>query len=359
MKVAAFTRYGSRAASTRQRLLQYLPALEAAGMEVELHPLLDDAYVQAIAEGGKSSRAATARSYLHRVWQAQQAVRTADLIWIYAELFPYLPAMAERIVFRRGVPVVYDFDDAFFLAYDNSNPLVRSVLRDKHAPLLSRAAAIFCGNDYLCDFARRYSTNAIYLPTVVDTETYSPRPRSTQGPVVIGWIGSPSTWRYVLPIVPVLKRLADSLGITIRVVGAGNRADTEVLGLPRLNNLEWELDREITDIQEMDIGIMPTVDEPWALGKCGYKLIQYMACGLPVVATPIGVANRIVDHGVNGFLAGSDSEWSEFLSRLVADATLRKAMGEAGRAKVVSEYSLQAHEPRFVHHLQELVGQSR
>lgn len=357
MKIAAFTRYGGDAASTRQRLTQYIPALHAAGFEVEAKTLLDNAYVRAIATGRTGSRLATARSYLERFSQVHQAKQNADLIWIYAELFPFLPALVERQVFRRGLPVVYDFDDAFFLAYNDRNPILRGVLQGKHAKLLKRAAAVFCGNAYLFEFARQHCDNAIYLPTVVDTTVYAPRPRrsESEAPVVIGWIGSPSTWRYVLPIVPMLERLAHEIPITLRIVGAGAAASAATRAFARSHNIEWTLAGEVADIQDMDIGIMPAVDEPWALGKCGYKLIQYMACGLPVVASPIGAANDIVKHGINGFLAEGDDQWEAALRALVADAAMRTSFGRAGRARVESDYSLAIHAPRLVGELTALL----
>jgi glycosyltransferase involved in cell wall biosynthesis len=124
-------------------------------------------------------------------------------------------------------------------------------------------------------------------------------------------------------------------------VGAGNAADEDAIVITR----QWSEDREVADIQEMDIGIMPLPDAPWMRGKCGYKLIQYMACGLPVVASPVGVNRDIVDHGVNGFLAETPAEWAEALGTLVTDAALRQRMGAKARALVENQYSLRVQGP--------------
>ena len=355
MKVTAFTRYGSDAASTRQRLLQYLPTLAASGIEVDYHPLLDDDHVRAIATGRRSSPWAIASYYLKRLNGLAALTHASDLVWVYAELFPYLPAAFETRVFSSGKPVIYDFDDAFFLKYElNSNPLVRAALGRKLEPLLSGAAACLCGNSYLQAYANRFCSNSVYLPTVVDTVAYRPAPAANaNAEIVVGWMGSPSTWRYVVPVLPVLRELAAAYGIRVKIVGAGPAANAEAF--PQMDLAEWTLDSEVPAIQAMDIGIMPVVDEPWALGKCGYKLIQYMGCGLPVVTSPVGVATRIVDHGVNGFLATSSAEWAEALARLIQDAALRRAMGQAGRAKVEQDYSLAVHGPRLTHVLTEAV----
>jgi glycosyltransferase involved in cell wall biosynthesis len=133
-------------------------------------------------------------------------------------------------------------------------------------------------------------------------------------------------------------------------VGAGNAADDAADVITR----QWSEDREIADIQEMDIGIMPLPDTPWMRGKCGFKLIQYMACGLPVVASPVGVNQDMVGHGVNGFLAETPAEWTEALRKLVTDDALRQRMGAKGREMVKNQYSLQAQGPRVAELLRSL-----
>ena len=173
-------------------------------------------------------------------------------------------------------------------------------------------------------------------------------------PVTVGWIGSPSTWAFVKPIVPLLTELMDSLNFTVKVVGAGPQTKSP----PRFEFLPWSEAEEIRFIQSMDIGIMPLPDEPWARGKCGYKLIQYMACGLPVIASPVGVNSSIVDHGKNGFLATTPQEWAEAITTLARDATLRRTMGAEGRRKIERAYSLAVHGPRLAGMLHEVMAES-
>lgn len=346
MKVAAFTKYDREAASTRQRVLQYLPHLAAAAVDVEVYPLLDDAYVRALASDTTASKAAIATAYARRLRQLLQP-QSADLIWVYAELFPWLPASFERLAFRSGKPLVYDFDDAFFHPYDDhSNPLVRRVLGGKLNSLIAGAAAVCAGNDYLGDYARRAGASAIVLPTVVDIEQYVPAARSPTRPLTIGWIGSPSTWTFVCPLLPLLAEMCRDWGIRFAAVGAGAAAEAD--RFDGLDFIDWSEDSEIAAVQAMDIGIMPLPDEPWTRGKSGYKLVQYMACGLPVVASPVGVNADIVDEGRTGLLATDAAQWRAALTRLIDDPTLRLSMGQAGRVRAVEAYSLQAHAPRLV-----------
>jgi glycosyltransferase involved in cell wall biosynthesis len=347
MRVAAFTKYGPMAASTRQRLIQYLPRLATAGIEVDHHPLLPDDYVRGLATGRRYPRGRTLRAYAGRLRQLV-AGTDADLVWVYAELFPYLPGSLERLAFRSGRPVVYDCDDAFFHAYDaHPNPRVRRLLGRKLEPLLRGAAAAACGNAYLESYVSRFCDNTMLLPTVVDTGLYgaAPGPRPER-PVTIGWIGSPSTWPYMRPILPLLRELAQSRGIRIRVVGAGPAAAADAF--PGLDLVEWSEAREVDEVRAMDIGVMPLPDDIWALGKCGYKLIQYMACALPVVASPVGVNSEIVSPGENGFLATGEAEWRDSLLRLIDDPGLRRTFGAAGRRRIEQSYSLDVHAPRLV-----------
>jgi len=346
MRVAAFTKYDREAASTRQRVLQYLPHLAVAGIDVEVHALLDEAYVRSLASGAASSKTAIAAAYARRFRQLHR-VQSFDLIWVYAELFPWLPARVERLAFRSGKPLVYDFDDAFFHPYDDhSNPLVRRALGGKLKPLIRGAAAVCAGNDYLKDYADRAGAKAIVLPTVVDTDQYCPAASRPDRPLTIGWIGSPSTWGFVRPLLPLLAELCRERGIAFSAVGAGAAAEAD--GFDGLTFTPWSEAGEIAAVQAMDIGIMPLPDEPWARGKSGYKLVQYMACGLPVVASPVGVNAAIVREGETGLLATDPGQWRVALIRLIDDSAMRAAMGQAGRARAVAAYSLQAHAPRLV-----------
>ena len=355
MRILAFTKYDREAASTRQRLLQYLPALSDAGIEVDYRSLLDDAYVRGLATGARASKLAILSNYGRRLWQLRLA-RHYDLVWVYAELFPYLPAGFERLVFRSGRPIVYDFDDAFFVPYETSdNRLVRGLLTDKLKPLIAGAAAATCGNTFLQDYARPLCQRTLVVPTVVDTDAYVPVPRPSETPLTIGWIGSPSTWANVRPLLPLLERLCARHGVRVCAVGAGAEAERD--RFDGLDLVTWSEASEIGDVQAMDIGIMPLLDLPFQRGKSGYKLIQYMACGLPVIASPVGVNSEIVDPA-NGLLATSEAEWETCLERLIADPALRSSMGAAGRARAVGFYSLASQAPRLVELFRSIAGRS-
>lgn len=344
-KGAAFVRHGDRAAATRQRLLQFGDYFRQEGIELAVSPLFSNTYLDRLYADDRRSLHSVLQAYWSRLADLI-AARDAQFLWVYAELFPYLPGWSERVVKALGVPVIYDFDDAFFHQYDrHSNPAIRRLLGRKLEPALKSASLAVCGNRYLADYAGRFCRRTEIVPTVVDTSVFAPSAvREIANKVTtVGWIGSPSTWKYVLPFVPLLQSLAGQENLRISAVGAG-------YGGPRPRGFEfraWTEEDEVALIQEMDIGIMPLPDEPWARGKCGYKLIQYMACGLPVIASPVGVNSEIVEHGVNGFLAESEREWADAIRRLAADPQLRRSMGMAGRKTVERRYSLSVQGPRL------------
>jgi len=354
MKMLALMKYGNKAASTRQRLLQYREHFSYQGIEIEFIPLLNNDYLEQSFRGNAVSIFSILRSYVSRV-NLLVSDRDFELIWVQYEAFPYMPGLVERLAAISGRPVVYDFDDAIFHQYDkHPNPLIRRFLGQKLQPLMRRASLCICGNAYLKAYAGRFSSRTEIVPTVLDTDVYKPtvESRDSARPVTIGWIGSPSTWSFVQPLIPLLERLSQELNLIIRVVGAGRANATH----SAFEFLDWSEDEEIVSIQGMDIGIMPLPDEPWARGKCGYKLIQYMACGLPVIASPVGVNSDIVNDGVNGYLACSEHEWEAAIRRLAASVELRGNMGAHGRQKIVNEYSLHVHGPRLAALLREVAN---
>jgi glycosyltransferase involved in cell wall biosynthesis len=357
MRILSLTKYGTLAASTRQRFLQYEPLLAEAGITVEYSALLGNEHLRRLVEGKAPSLLGTAVAYAQRL-RRLLGPRNYDLLWVHCELFPYLPGVSERLSLLSGKPVLYDFDDAIFHMYDESpHFLIKKLLGGKLAPLLRGASACSCGNAYLKNYAERYCPTSFILPTVVDTEIYRPEPREKGSVPVIGWIGSPSTWHFVRPYLPLLAALAARHGARIRIVGAGAAARED--GFPGLDLIEWSEETEVSDVQAMDIGIMPLPDEPWARGKSGYKLIQYMACGLPVVASPVGVNREIVLPDETGYLASDLGQWETALSRLIESPDLRRRMGDAGRTRAVAEYSLATHGPRLIELLLRLVQNDR
>ena len=345
-------------ASSRVRAMQFAPALKQEGIEATFLPLLSNAYVASLYSGDGRSRWETLRGYTQRTAQLFAGKRF-DLLWIEKELFPYLPLVIESTLLGN-TPFVLDFDDAIFHNYDLSqSALVRKIFRHKIDHLMARADLVTAGNEYLADKARCAGAQWVeVLPTVIDLARY-PWPRtqasalcthSDADTVQICWIGSPATVGYLQRLAEPLQQLAQAHRVRLHVIGGG---DVQLPGV-EVVSMPWSESTEVEAIAQCDIGVMPLHDSAWERGKCGYKLIQYMACGLPVVASPVGVNTSIVRNGLNGFLAADATGWHAALRQLVCDPALRARLGAAGRARVEADFCLQVAAPRLAQWLRKL-----
>ena len=356
IRILFLTRYQQRAASSRLRCYHYIELLQKAGFTVEVSPLLNDSYVRAIHAREKIDYIEIAWSYARRVLALLRS-RLYDIIWVEKEALPWLPAWSEMGLFSiAGVKIVLDYDDAIFHAYDaNPNWLVRASLGRKIERLMSLADLVVVGNRYLGDRARASGARMIaQLPTVVDVRRYASRPAEPNLHFfTVGWIGSPLTSGYLEIVRPALADLAKNMPVKIVVIGG---APSALAGMIPVEHRMWSVETEAKDVSQLDVGIMPLPNGLWEQGKCGYKIIQYMASWLPVVASPVGANTQIVEPGITGFLAGSLASWTSALLFLWQHPDLRREMGIAGRRKVEQQYSLKTAAPQLIGLLRQVAG---
>jgi glycosyltransferase involved in cell wall biosynthesis len=345
MRILSLVKYGQQAACTRHRYLQYLPYLESQGIEVEVSALHDDDYLRQRFASNRVSPKVILSAYIKRLKILLRS-RKFDGVVIYGELFPYLPGITEGLLSRFGIHYLYDFDDAFFHQYDcHRLPWVRLLLGRKILRVIRSSCGALAGNEYLASYARRAGVRATILPTVIDVTRYLPveTPRPADA-FTIGWIGSPYTVAHLGHRAEALRRFCERYpAARVVLVGSG----PVVIPGVKTDIHPWSEASEVEEIQRFDVGIMPLPDEPWTRGKCGFKLIQYMACGIPVVASPVGINREIVDSGRDGYLATTEAEWLSALEELYHQTVKRRTMGERGRKKIVEEYSLHVHAPRL------------
>jgi glycosyltransferase involved in cell wall biosynthesis len=273
-----------------------------------------------------------------------------DYIFIHREITPIGPPFFEWLiakVFRKKI--IYDFDDAIWTTdrVDESWLLRSLKWRNKVKFICKNSDKVSCGNEYLAAFAKQFNTHVIYNPTTIDTshlhnlEFIKKRNKS----LTIGWTGSHSTLKYLRDLEPVLQQIE----IQFPHVQFAVIADQPIaLKLKSLQFIPWSIKSEINDLYQIDIGVMPLPDDEWSKGKCGFKALQFMALQIPVVASPIGVNVKIIDHGVDGFLASTQHEWIHFLTQLIEDNQLQMTIGANGREKVLNGYSVNSNVQNFL-----------
>jgi glycosyltransferase involved in cell wall biosynthesis len=350
IKVLALSPIPEEGAGCRFRISQYIPALEAAGFDVTLSTLYTREFFRSVYRPGHfASKAGSFAVFAARRLLSLTRVSQYDVIFLYREVFPIGPALVEWLLGLRGrPPIVFDFDDAIFLpSVSDANRLIAALKMPQKMPTIVRASArVIAGNEYLATYARRFNSHVVTIPTSVDTNRFKPRPPAsggTGGDPIVGWIGSPTTAIFLQLLDRVLPRVAAQHRFRLRVSGADR--DVAFPGVAT-EIVEWSLAREVELFNSCDVGVYPLADDEWARGKCGFKAIQFMACGVPVVAAAIGVNCDIIQDGVNGFLASTEDEWVSKLGRLLSDPELRRRFAEAGRRTIEERYSVHVNAPR-------------
>jgi glycosyltransferase involved in cell wall biosynthesis len=349
MKVLALASYPVEAAATRYRLQQFVAPLAERGVELTIHPFLDSQTFESLYHQRSFPRttAGLLKSAILRLGDLASA-RKADVILIQREAMMFGPPVVEWFTSKAlKRPMVLDLDDATYVSY--TSPTYGGLGKalkwfSKTDDLIRWAALVICGNRSIADYVSSKGARARIIPTVVDTDVFRPAVRAlADGPVVLGWIGTHSTFPYLESIFPALRRLAAKHDLVLKVVGSGR----DNLALPgvRVENLPWKMEREVEDFQHLDIGLYPldaSMYAGWAAGKSGFKAIQYMSVGVPYVATPVGASAEIGEAGVTHLLASTEDEWYGALETLIIDAGRRQSMGAAGRRHAVAEFGLPA-----------------
>ncbi len=350
MRAVFLVPWPSQAASTRLRAEQYFPYLRAQGVEPVLRPFMSLSLYGRVYERGHLAlkTLGVLAGSIRRLVDVLSASRS-DVVFIHREAFPFGTTLIERAISHAGVPIVLDFDDAIYLpATSAPNGFVRYFKRPRKVDRLIRLSqTVVTGNGHLQRYAARINPNTVVVPTPVDARLYRPRttPHASQE-LVIGWIGSGTTARYVNQLTRPIGRILEKYP-HVRVVLTGGRVQ-DLEHLPRVTYRPWSLHSELGTLQEFDLGLMPYPDSEWARGKCAFKALLYMSVGIPAVCSDVGMASEMIDSGANGFLARSEDDWYDILDLLANDRQARERVGRAGRELVSSQYSLERHAPRLL-----------
>lgn len=348
MRIIFFTKYTSKGASSRLRFYQFESILNASNFDCKYYPLFSDKYLEVLYK----------RSFIiYRLYEAIYCyfirlinlfkIKNNDIIFIEKELFPYIPPLFEYLLAKLGFNFIVDFDDAIHHNYDKNNFfLIKILLQNKIPKVMNYANQVIVGNNYLYAYSKKNNIkNVTNIPTVIDNKKYYKKTTIDNSNIIIGWIGTPATSFFLDNILEVFEKLNSAYKIRINLVGARHNDFEHDF----IDCIEWTEETEIASIQNFDIGVMPLRDfNSFEKGKCGYKLIQYMACGIPVIGSPIGENNIIIDEGINGFFANTNDEWEYFLEKLICDKNLRQSLGNEGYRKVQETYTTEIQGPNVI-----------
>ncbi len=351
-KILLLSRYDNLGASSRYRSYQYIPYLCKEGIEITAAPLFDNDYIKDLYVDRKKNILKVLRVYVKRIINLYH-VRNFDVIWIEKEALPWVPGWIERKLGLTKATYIVDYDDAIFHRYDQHHfKLIRWILGKKIDRIMRYAAFVLVGNGYLLERAKKAGAKRVeVLPTVIDLEKYPSNFFNDNNIFTIGWIGTPITSHYLKLVIPALEEFCKKN--TARLVLIGAKRDSLPTNMP-VKYVSWSEETETKEIQKFDVGIMPLPDNSWERGKCGFKLIQYMACGKPVIGSPVGVNKKIIKHGINGYQARNIDEWIWAINKLKNDPKLRHKMGKAGRKIVEKNYCLQVTAPKLLKILENL-----
>jgi glycosyltransferase involved in cell wall biosynthesis len=348
-RLLGFTQSGYDPAA-RFRFIQFIPHLRKAGWEVDHRPNRPDR------QWSSPLKPALLRGLHYRVGRLQMkanrlrdvnAASQFDVVFMNRDLAGNGLFFEQRL-HRNNPRIVYDFDDAIYLG-----PNEAAV-----AWMCAHAAWVTPGNEYLAKFVRQHTDRFTIIPTIIDTDLYEPRDGATNGAVRVGWSGSDQSIRATLvPNLPMLRELQGHVDFELVVI-TNTEPKLPVDGL-RWRYIPWRADDERRLGALMDIGIMPLDDNEFQRGKCALKLLQYMAAGLPAVASPVGVNAAVVLPGITGFPARTKTEWHEALAKLIRDAGLRARLGQAGRQRCVADYSVKRWLPVLLEILDKTAGEKR
>jgi len=280
-------------------------------------------------------------------WKDVSKASEYDIIFIQREAFITGTTFFEKKFSKSKAKVVYDFDDSIWLSNVSDANKKWNWLKNpnKTKKIIAVSDLIFAGNQYLADYAKQVNKNVEIIPTTIDTEEYK-KISTTNDKICIGWSGSITTIQHFEYAAPFLLKLKEKYKdrIEFKVIGDKNYTHKEL----KINGIGWSKKDEIKELCSFDIGIMPLPNDKWASGKCGLKGLQYMALEIPTIMSPVGVNTEIIKDGINGFLAETENEWIEKISKLIDSQDLRNKIGIAGRETTIDNYSVEANKKKYL-----------
>ncbi|MXP24954.1 glycosyltransferase [Altererythrobacter indicus] len=339
--------------TSQRRILQYVHALKRENIHCEVLPFYGPPprSLKHCAYDGGQTLASSLNKRFHSLRHLRDDI---DLVWIEKEALPHMPWLAEKFLLPANIPIITDLGDMDLqLQSQNESSVLRNMFSDKATQMMRNATLVMAGNSHMMERAKQAGATWVeVMPTAITPCTVNPVQRShADCKLRVGWIGTAPAWtREAEPLFRSLSPIFTQKNAVARVVGA--RAGRSRCGFldyhPRTPGAETD------QITAMDVALAPLENGPLGEAASGYQIMRYMACGVPVIASPLGAQGEIIEHGVNGFLASNEEEWCSALNALLEDADLRRKIGNAGKAKVEKEFTL----PRIVPKIANLLNRA-
>ena len=341
----------------RLKYEQYFSDWEKNGFTVEVRSFMTENYQKTLyKKGGLVKKTAGIVSGYFRRTKDLFFISGYDIVYVFLWVTPIGPPIFEWMVTKLAKRIIYDIDDLVFLKNQRAEPWYALLLKGRQKPsfMMKRADHIITCTPFLDAYARRFNTSTTDISSTINTVTYQPvNTYSNDKIITLGWSGSHSTIRMLKTILSVFVELKKKVNFRLLVIGS---TDFELEGM-QVETMEWSEEKEIETLQRMDIGLYPLpLDEDWVKGKSGLKALQYMALGIPTIASKVGCNDRVIEQGISGFLVTTPEQWVENLVLLINDPQLRKQIGEAGRDRVEKFYSVKANAPVYLSILNKVTG---
>ena len=328
MKIHFFTKGDRTVASSRARIFLVSDALRKRGNDCVVYVVLPRAWW--------NFSFARIKDFINHVRVLIFAPK-GTVLYLHKTIFQvdflFLVFIAHYF-FRRKI--IVDFDDAQYI----------------YAPykiqfLISLATCVVVGSHALMDYVEEFDRRVELIPTVVDTDVYMPRLNTQKLTMVVGWVGSPAHYKNLCMIAEVFQELSNErIEFSALIIGAHRSKKIHDLfsiqgsNITVIDDVDWgDPCSVVRYIQQFDIGLMPLEDTEWNRGKCAFKAIEYMACGVPVIVSPVGEARHVVHDGVNGLYARNKEEWKTHIKNLLSDVSIRERIGEEARKTIKARYS--------------------
>lgn len=342
----------------RLKYEQYFDIFRENGYKITVSPFMSASFQKIVYKKGKIIQKIfwTLYGYCKRMYDLFR-IRRFDIVYVFLWVTPFAPPIFEKLTRLLAKKMIYDIDDLVFLNPPSStNPLVHYLRSSRnHISLMKSADHVITCTPYLDNFVRKYNKNTTDISSTVDTDMYTPKiDYSGNGKLIIGWSGSHSTSKYLHLLDSVFQKLAQAHQFKLLVMGD---KDFKIEGV-EVEAMEWNKAYEIEVLKRFTIGVYPLPDEEWVLGKSGLKAIQYMALGIPTIATAIGANFRVIENKVSGFLVINEEEWLQKLVELIDNESLRKYIGENGRKRAESLFSIRSNSSKYLDVLNKVTTRS-